>query len=497
MFSIQKATLRNVVLGRTAMRSVALFQWFVITVILTLVVCGCEDEKAYVPVVADIILVKPDGSGDYPTIQAAIDAASDWDIIELTDGTFTGQGNCDIEYLGKSITVRSQSGNPEACVIDCKGSVEHPHRGFFFHSGEGSESRLEGITITNGYIVDLSAGQLRGGAIRCDTSSPTLVRCKLIGNKAPAGGGISCHYGANPTMERCEISGNVEEGIYCENSSPTLRDCLVAGNQGRGMRCLSGSPELVSSSFVGNMGGGMISVNSVSRLTECLFENNVVADGFGGGFASSGGSAILFDCSLVGNVTGGAWTGGGGASVAHGTVMLEQCILVGNQCLGEGGGLHGEGGGLYCDGVVTAEGCVFFRNGAHHGGAIFCDAGAAAILQSSTLYADSVGYGGVIYAEEESAVVLERTIVSGGRGGTGLRCHSAAIVTLKCCDLYGNTEGDWVECIEGQYGVNGNIEADPQFCDPENGDFHLQPESPCSPDSSECGLIGAWGVGCE
>lgn len=103
------------------------------------------------PTFAATYIVKPDGTGDYPTIQAAIDAAVEGDIIELTDGTFTGDGNRDVEYLGKNITVRSQSGVPEACIIDCETTPEDPHRGFYFHAGETLSARLEGITITNGY----------------------------------------------------------------------------------------------------------------------------------------------------------------------------------------------------------------------------------------------------------------------------------------------------------------------------------------------------------
>ena len=45
-------------------------------------------------------VVRPDGAGDYPTIQAAIVAAAGGDIIELTDGTFTGDGNRDVNFLG-------------------------------------------------------------------------------------------------------------------------------------------------------------------------------------------------------------------------------------------------------------------------------------------------------------------------------------------------------------------------------------------------------------
>lgn len=108
---------------------------------------------AALPATAATIVVGPDGSGDYPTIQEAVDAAVPGDVIELEDGTYRGDGNRDIEYRGKSVTVRSRSGDPEACIIDCEGEEFEPHRGFFFRGGEDSTAVLEGITITNGIEV--------------------------------------------------------------------------------------------------------------------------------------------------------------------------------------------------------------------------------------------------------------------------------------------------------------------------------------------------------
>lgn len=60
--------------------------------------------------------------------------------------------------------------------------------------------------------------------------------------------------------------------------------------------------------------------------------------------------------------------------------------------------------------------------------------------------------------------------------------------------------GDWIGCIEEQYGTRGNLCEDPLFCDLAAGNLNLMPESPGAPDSPsspDCGLIGAFPVGCD
>ncbi len=44
------------------------------------------------------------------TIQGAIDLASDGDTIIIGDGIYTGTGNRDIDFDGKSVTIRSENG---------------------------------------------------------------------------------------------------------------------------------------------------------------------------------------------------------------------------------------------------------------------------------------------------------------------------------------------------------------------------------------------------
>ena len=49
--------------------------------------------------------IQPDGTGDAPTIQAAVDQAIDGDVVELANGTFEGSGNRGVFVGGMSLTI--------------------------------------------------------------------------------------------------------------------------------------------------------------------------------------------------------------------------------------------------------------------------------------------------------------------------------------------------------------------------------------------------------
>ena len=91
-----------------------------------------------------VITVKADGTGDYPTIQAAINNANEGDEVVCADGIYTGVGNRGIDFLGKAITVRSENG-PGSCIIDCSSLGN----GFRFDTYEEASSVVEGFTIRN------------------------------------------------------------------------------------------------------------------------------------------------------------------------------------------------------------------------------------------------------------------------------------------------------------------------------------------------------------
>ena len=178
---------------------------------------------------AEVYTVNPEGTGDFATIQAAVDAVVDGDIIELTVGVFPGEGNRDVDYLGKAITIRSQGGNPDDCVIDCEGSANHPHRGVLFESNEGPTAVLEGVTIRGAFPPDG-----RGGAVRCWESNPTLSNCVFIRNSAHDGAGMLC-VSSSPVLVCCTFSLNTATmaggGVFgAEESAPEFLGCTFSGN---------------------------------------------------------------------------------------------------------------------------------------------------------------------------------------------------------------------------------------------------------------------------
>ena len=139
----------------------------------------------------------------YATIQAGIDAAMAGDTVIVEPNIYTGTGNKNLDFDGEAITVRSTNPNDPlvvaSTVIDC----ENSGRGFYFHSGEGPNSVISGLTITNGYVYDAN-----GGGIYCSGSSPTIRNCTITGNRADGRNGNGCGSG-DPG---CEL--RVFTGLY-------------------------------------------------------------------------------------------------------------------------------------------------------------------------------------------------------------------------------------------------------------------------------------------
>lgn len=220
---------------------------------------------------AETYVVNPEGTGDYPTIQAAIDAAIEGDVIALTDGIYTGDGNWDIIWPEKEITIESQSGDPQACLLDCQGGPGGSHFGMLIE-GLGFAGRLAGITIAN--AVGLGAMFL--------LADITIEGCIFRDNAGDSGGAIDAYGEIEPVLINCTFQGNhgAQAGAICI--------------------CAVGSA-LVQCTFYDNSGAASAIDATETPMT---IENSILA--FGDGPVITGYGPSLTCCDIYGNI-GGDW----------------------------------------------------------------------------------------------------------------------------------------------------------------------------------------------
>jgi predicted outer membrane repeat protein len=327
---------------------------------------------------------------EYSTIQAAIDDRNHGDVVVIEPNTYTGDGNRDIDFKGLAITVRSSDPNDPCIVagtiIDCNGSGEDPHRGFKFHSGEGPNSVIDRLTVTNGYgqydgIVPgsfniLQEGLSVGGAVYGKDSNPTLRRCVFIGNSAAHGGAV---YGedADLAIGRCTLTNNAAGnggGMYFEGSDPCIQDCIVTDN----------------SAF--SSGAGIYSSGGSPSIVHCQILGNSNSDGHGGAVYCSGGSPIISHCAVIGNWA--KFQGGGISCYGNTGAVISQCIIARNSTTHAGG--DSNGGGICCDWDTncTIEHCTIAGNSCNRtGGGVDLGMNSHVTISHCILWANTGDYG--------------------------------------------------------------------------------------------------------
>ena len=174
---------------------------------------------------------------DYPNIQNAIMFASHSDTVLVAPGTYSGQGNFDINFYGKAIHLLGDSGY-ENTIID----LEDENRGFYFNSLEDSTSIVEGFKIYRGRVEQyegmLSEDYGYGGAVYIGDAGPKFINCKFESNDAyRKGDAVSIRNGGFPIFENCLFkdnewgSGDRQGGaMEIHNSSAIIRNTEFQGN---------------------------------------------------------------------------------------------------------------------------------------------------------------------------------------------------------------------------------------------------------------------------
>jgi len=497
------------------------------------------------PSLAATWIVQPDGTGDFPTIQAAVDAASDGDEILLADGVFTGSGNRDVDLLGKTLTIRSESGQAENCTVDGENTSPPIFR---FVQGEGPGTELSDITVSRGgsstaIEITGSSPTLRRVVVResarssivCESSDAVLDGVEV---RSTHGMPVIQATGGAPTMTGCLLESN--QGAFSSTGSIrlisaqatiencTIRSCGTTQSVGIGacIKVSGGSTIVRDCELSGNLDGALriddVSPPATLLLERCLVEDNAYGLMLWPGQSSS--ALEVRDCTIRGSRSDGITAFG-----AAGTTV-EDCVVEGNQnglvlwgaaatvrsCLVrdnteagirardvtvEGCSIQGNYTGISVpNGFATVRDCLVTGNSS----AGIWVQHAGMIIEGCTIAGNglpSYSYGGLaVTFTYENAVTIRRSIVWGNcsPGDHDIYVTQWATLDLDCTDVDPSRITGPGNIILGA----DVLAEDPRFCDPVDcatapnpgGDYRLASDSPAL--GYPCGPLGPLGAGC-
>jgi len=213
---------------------------------------------------------------EYATIQEAINIASPSqpDTISLAPGTYRER-----IFIRKSLVLRGRAG-AENTTIDGEYSGN-----VITVNGVNRTCILEDLTVTGGDAT--SPDSVGAGMYLHQYASPTIQRCRLIGNRARAGGGLNAF-------------------VYSE---PLVRDCWFSDNEG---------------------GAAIIELNNPNGTTFAEFERCVFVHNLGVAVSTiRGGRSWIRNCTITHNNSDGV------GSREFARVRVNNCIITNNQ----GGGI--------------------------------------------------------------------------------------------------------------------------------------------------------------
>jgi hypothetical protein len=221
---------------------------------------------------------------------------------------------------GQTITLTSgQLSLSNSVAIDASGlpggiSISGNDASRVFEVTAGAVVNLSALTIRNGYAPNGSTPANYGGGI-LNQGSLTLTNCMITANRAlqgkADGGGIESYQGTL-ALHNCTILSNQAlaygGGIEVFGASVVINQCTFTAN---------------SNAVSGYSGGAISWVNSTGTINQSTVTGNSAVGANGGGIDRVGGSLVVSNSIVAGNLNGnvsGSFTGAN--NLTNGNPML-------------------------------------------------------------------------------------------------------------------------------------------------------------------------------
>lgn len=293
---------------------------------------------------------------DHGTIQAAIVAAVNGDVVSVAPGTYNER----IDLLGKSITVQGISGAGQTTidgqgggpVVRTSNAAVFTLRGFTVRGGASSSTFVGGIAsagATNGLIEHMViTGNSACSAPAAELSGTVMFRNNVVWgntNWCTGGGTIGPITGSSGNEFRDNLIVNnrgASGGGLSVRGTAILTGNVIMGNQGSGggIHVWEGPVQVVNNLVARNGGSGSgVEIQVDSQSTDQLIANNTVVNA---GTSSFGGALGLGVTSVPGSSTvrNNVLSSAGGVPVrcveAGFSGVITPPTLIGNDFVGAG-----------------------------------------------------------------------------------------------------------------------------------------------------------------
>ena len=333
------------------------------------------------------------------------------------------------------------------------------------YGGIGGGIYCEDDSYIKHNIITVNSSYLGGGiGLATSDAAPEIDSNTITYNAATGGGGgIYCGGYSHPLIEWNEIhqdSASSGSGIYCDTSFAKIRNNIISNNQGdhsggTGIFCEHGTDT--------------ISFNNIS--------NNIS----GNGIKCHDGHALIEHNTISGNGATGITTAGYSIASIRGN-CVQSNLGTGIYCNGLSASLYGNivsrnagysGGGLYGSGAIKANNNIFLGNSATNGGGMYISSGNDT-LRNNVTYGNRATHGGGISCDSSNLFV------------TSTICWADTSTIGGEIDTNRSTPSIIFSDVEGGWAGRGNLNLDPLFKNPLQGDLHLmsiqcgdEHDSPC------------------
>ncbi len=217
-----------------------------------------------------------------------------------------------------------------------------------------------------------------------------------------------------------------------------------------GFTISGGNADLISD--LSNRGGGILNNNSSPNLTNLIITGNFGMDG--GGLYNLGSSPNVDNCFFIANQ---ANFGGGNFNTNGSSPYLSNCTFRNNQAV-NGGAL-----GNFFSSEPTLTNCLVVNNSSTDGGGVYNYQSDITLINCSFSLNSASGTGDALFNSDCSPAIVNSIFWNNGEEISNINSSNPTIN---------------FSVVQGGYSGTGNLDEDPLFVDPANGDFHLQPCSP-------------------